>query len=96
MPTELNFLGNFSTMRQGSWSVPEQFSYRYGTTENKSSAVFQFLLHDNLLLSTFLFDDPANEEKISRLEDTITLAALQPVKDERRNPLPSLSFSIGQ
>lgn len=95
VPTELNFLGNFSTMRQGSWSVPEQFSYRYGTTDNKNSAVFQFLLHENLLLSTFLFDDPANEKAISRLE-TITIAALQPVKDEKRNSLPTLSLSTTQ
>ncbi|CDZ60638.1 Hypothetical protein NGAL_HAMBI2605_11290 [Neorhizobium galegae bv. orientalis] len=94
VPQELNFLGEFKTMCQGKWSVPDQFSYRYGFTDNKKNAVFQFLLHENLLLSTFIFDDPEVEK--NQLRDCFTISSLRAVSDIKRNPFPSISMSFNQ
>lgn len=73
LPTSLNFLGELRAMNQGSWSVGDQFSYRYGVTENRKTAVFQFLLHNNLLLSTFIFDDPEHAELTGSLHETFSV-----------------------
>ncbi len=96
LPRELDFLGRFRTMQQGTWSVSDQFLYRYALVENNRSAVFQFVLHNNLVLSTFIFDDPEHESTVSALAHTMTIDALRPVSEKKRSPFPSISMSISQ
>ncbi|WP_426236343.1 hypothetical protein [Pararhizobium sp. DWP1-1-3] len=94
LPTQLNFLGDLNSIKQGSWSVERQFSYRYGAVENCKSAVFQFLLHENLLISTFIFDDPEHSEIVEKLDNSLSISDIRPVADELRNPFPHFSFSL--
>ncbi|MBW6420237.1 hypothetical protein KX729_02175 [Rhizobium sp. XQZ8] len=96
IPQQLNFLGEFHTMQQGNWSVPDQFSYRYGSTDDKKNAVFQFLMHNNLLLSTFIFDGSADEKSRLKLNEHLTVGSLRAVNDVKRNPFPSISMSYEQ
>lgn len=91
-PRELNFLGYFDTMKQGTWQVPEQFLYRFGFTEDKKSGVFQFLLHENLLLSTFIFDEA--HERLSSMDDLMTIGDLRPVTEKTILSLPTMSASF--
>lgn len=80
-PKELNFLGDFDTMKQGTWQVSEQFLYRYGFTENKKNGTFQFVLHQNLLLSTFIFDE--THERLASTDRMMTIGDLKPVVENR-------------
>lgn len=97
VPKELNFLGDFHTMKQGSWNVRDQFIYRYASTDNQQNVVFQFVLHQNLILSTFIFDEPVHHDKLNKKQSFLTIADLKAVAESPQYYLPSLSgsFALG-
>ena len=71
-PNELDNLGLFHTMSQGTWDVADQFAYRHSVTKEGDAGIFQFLFHKNLLISAFLFADKfesLDQQRLIKLED---------------------------
>lgn len=90
-PKMPNFIGDFKTIRQGKWSVEDQFVYRYALEENRLGGVFDFMFHGNLRIVTFIFDDPSNKPKLEDAENVFSIRNITPVLDEKRNPFPTVS-----
>jgi hypothetical protein len=93
-----DYMSEFRTLEQGTWSVRKQFSYRYAMTENHEAALFQFIFHNNFVATTFVFEDlsrvdSVRDEKLPWLRPNHLTA----VDDVRKTLFPTISksFTIG-
>jgi hypothetical protein len=81
----------FETIKQGQWTVENQFVYRQAFTENSDAALFQFLYHQNYLATSFVFSD----RSLSKIEASawVTPGKFVAVTDKITNPLSKYSYS---
>jgi hypothetical protein len=90
LPKFPNFFGEFRTLRQGAWEVSEQFSYRFSIAEDSAAAVFQFVFHNNFIItSTVLKDRQLTDDPSFKW---IFPGALMSVGDEPPNELVRYTY----
>lgn len=89
------YMSEFQTLNQGTWNVRKQFSYRYAITENQDAALFQYIFHNNLVVTTFVFEDMSRIDSIGDDKlDWLRPSQLTAVETVWKARLPTISKSF--